>query len=364
MKSRKYLISLCLASFSALTAEEGSFFDKTGAVGFRITENTVHSATASNALTLGSNSSQWAVATGNYSITLPSPTTFRGKGVEWETSVRHTGLFRSNYLLSYSALGSEHIQSPAYSSSQSGGTVLSPGTPTLLQDFTVWDYSKNKLDSMRASWGGDFLIFNGFKNKYLENFALRFGLEAYQNQTRLVSGSNMYYDSLTIAKNPPFSGGGVDPVTRDRIDYREFFGSAVAGLNYAIALGNGRIDVGVEYFSSFYGDNRFDDHSRTLATIGSKLLPLNGHVKITSQGKIEGNRFQLGYLWNFNESLFVRFSGAVSSATHSTSHGLSTLDPMLFAVNFMAGNFISSVGTKTSARDTRSQIGIEFGFRY
>ncbi|TGK19393.1 hypothetical protein EHO61_07945 [Leptospira fluminis] len=217
---------------------------------------------------------------------------------------------------------------------------------------------------MRASWGGDFLIFNDSRNRFLENFALRFGLEAYQNQTRLVSSFSMSYDSLTIAKNPPIPSGGVDPVTRDRIDYREFFGSVLAGLNYAIVFGNSRIDVGAEYFSSFYGDNRFDDHTRTFAAIGSNYLPLGGHIKVVSQGKIEGNRFQLGYLWNFNESSFVRLSGVVSSATHSTTHGTATLDPFLYSINFLSGNFISNVGTKTSAKDTRSQIGIEFGFRY
>ncbi|EPG75243.1 hypothetical protein LEP1GSC058_1916 [Leptospira fainei serovar Hurstbridge str. BUT 6] len=365
----RYAIIIALVSFSAtLYAEEEADQKKLTSIGIRVTEVQVNSATAKNALNMQNSLMINSAIAGVNNIMIPSASNFRGKGLEWDSSVRHTPLIRSNYLLSYSTLTSgttilTDIDKYSYS-------IGYPPTTIKGQDFTVFDYSKNRLYTTRVNYGADFLIFHDSKNPFLENLSLRAGLEAYENNVTLSSKSNAYISSgtsgaITTVKN------GIDFTTPDKLIYRESYLNGTLGFNYSFTfLKINKIDFGVEYFKSIQSSADFKDKSFVILSSGNTSIPLPSLQQGIVKTDIRGNRFHLGYSFQVTEALFLRLSYSGAEAMHtvrnSTATNQSGLALALLSGNSAAflGSILHGLGPYPSSRDMRSQIGFEIGFKY
>ncbi|WP_238325531.1 hypothetical protein [Leptospira inadai] len=364
----KYAILIALASFSAtIQAEEEATNTRLTSIGIRMTDVQVNSATAKNALTMGNSFMINSAIGGVNAIAIPSISNFRGKGFEWDSSVRHTPLIRSNYLLSYANLtsGANSLTDiDKYSI-----TLTNPTSTIKGQDLTIYDYSKSTLVTSRVSYGADFLIFHDSKNRFLENFALRAGFEVYENDVILSSKSNVFMSSGTSGTITTVTNG-VD-FTPDKLTYRESYLNGLVGLNYSVSfLGRNKIDFGLEYFKNMQGAADFQEGSFVLLRIGNTSIPISTLRQGTAKTEIVGNRFHIGYSFQVTDAVFLRLSYAGTEATHTVrSSNVTNKDGVLVAAltgnaGAILGNMLHGYGPYPSSRDTRSQIGFEIGFKY
>ncbi|PJZ71533.1 hypothetical protein CH373_03345 [Leptospira perolatii] len=355
---------LLLALFAtSLSAQDSFLSGKKSSMSIRAIDLRIDSATAKNALSMGNGLFLNNRLSGVNDITFAPSMQFKGQGIEWETNIRHTRLFKSNYLLSYAALTSGEAPVPnTYDS-----TITFGGSPIVTHSDTAFIYSNNKLSTARISYSGDFYIFNQTKNPLLENLALRVGFESTGNFVKMISNRNIEngYDS--------FSGptSGIDFMTKKSIEYSESYGNALLGFNYSMTfLNKNKIDFGFEYFKSFASSAAYLEKTLSIFSVGGLVLPSTGKIDGMVKTEASGARYAFGYSYLLGESAYIRFSYMMSQAVHTVTSADIKSPPGVSL--FLSGDtttalFLltqSGLGPYPSSKDVRSQIGIEFGYKY
>ncbi|TGN02251.1 hypothetical protein [Leptospira dzoumogneensis] len=352
-----FLLSSSIYSKDADQTVEGYTLSK-----IRITNISVNSATANNAMSLINTRAINQINSGSNEFAKPSIANFQGQGIEWETDIRHSNFIRTNYFLSHANLhsGSNNLNDLATLNFQP-----SMGSPVNITDLSFKTYSNNKLITSRVAFLTDFFFFENSSNKYLENLAFRIGVEAYSNT---FSTSSKPYPYVGISNGAPYSG--IDAIDQEKIKLAETFGNGVIGLNYKLSLSPvSSFDFGFEYFKSFGNDSRYENQyiSMSITSFGTYLLiPAKATGLVKSE--LEGFRASLGYRYDISEIAFFRVSFGYQDSTQKVKEA----DVPTAGGSVLSGDFSQLLWTLASpplgpfpnSRDTRSQLGIEFGYKY
>ncbi len=287
----------------------------------------------------------------------PNISNFQGKGIEWETDIRHSNFIRTTYFLSHADLSS-------------GGNKLNDlstlsfqplmGSQVNITDLSFRTYSSNRLITSRVAFLTDFFFFEKSPNKYLENLAFRIGVEAYGNT---FSTSSKPYPYVGVSNGMPYSG--IDALNSEKIKFTETFGNAVIGFNYKLNVSpTSSFDFGFEYFKSFANDSKYENKFISVST--ALPIPISSKSDGLVKSELEGFRASLGYRYDINEITFLRISFAYQDSTQKVKKadiGSTNLGFVSDSTQLLAA-FASPMGPFPNSRDTRSQVGIEFGYKY
>ncbi|WP_125169480.1 hypothetical protein [Leptospira hartskeerlii] len=352
------LLSLLLLSTSLYSKDKDQTTEGYTISKIRITNISIHSATASNAMNIVNSRGLNQIGSDSKEIVKSSISNFQGQGLEWETDIRHSNFIRTNYFLSHASLSSGNnklndLSTLNYSAS---------GSPVSLNDLSFKTFSNNTLITSRIAFLTDFFFFENSSNKLLENLALRIGFETYGNT---FTASSKPYPYVGTSNGTPYSG--IDSTYLEKVKFSEVFGNAVIGLNYKFNLTPlSSLDFGLEYFQSFANDSRYENRSITLYISPSISFPGGSKIGGIVKSELEGFRTSLGYRYDFSEITFFRISFAYQESVQKIKE-TNLPDSSGFLSN-NALQFVSTVippmGPFPTARDTRSQIGIEFGYKY
>ncbi|TGK03482.1 hypothetical protein EHO58_13745 [Leptospira selangorensis] len=328
----------------------------------RITNISVNSATANNAMSLINTRAINQVNSGSNEFVKPNIANFQGQGIEWETDIRHSNFIKTNYFLSHANLhsGSNNLNDLATLNFQPY-----MGSPVSITDLSFRTYSNNKLITSRVAFLTDFFFFENSSNKYLENLAFRIGVEAYGNT---FSTSSKPYPYVGVSNGAPYSG--IDAINQEKIKFAETFGNAVLGMNYKLNLSPvSSFDFGFEYFKSFGNDSKYENQylSMSISSLGT-YLPIASKATGLVKSELEGFRTSLGYRYYINEISFFRVSFAYQDSTQKVkdadvpSSGNLIISSDISQLLFTLAS--PPMGPFPNSRDTRSQFGIEFGYKY
>lgn len=327
----------------------------------RITNASVNSATANNAMSLINIRAVNQVNSGSNEFVKPNISNFQGQGIEWETDIRHSNFIRTNYFLSHSNLysGSNQLNDLATLNYQPP-----MGSLVNILDLSFKTYSNNKLITSRIAFLTDFFFFENSSNKYLENLAFRIGIETYGNT---FSTTSKPYPYIGASNGAPYSG--IDAVNQEKIKLTETFGNAVIGFNYKLNLSQiSSFDFGFEYFKSFGNDSKYENKylSMSITSLGT-YFPFSSTASGIVKSELEGFRTSLGYKYYINEIAFFRVSFAYQDSMQKVKEADVPASTGVFSsdVSQLLWTFASPpLGPFPNSRDTRSQFGIEFGYKY
>ncbi|MGJ4789631.1 hypothetical protein [Leptospira koniambonensis] len=351
------LLCIFLLSSSAYSKDTDQTTEGYTVSKIRITNVSVDSATANNAMSLSNSRVINQMNTGSNEFVKPNISNFQGQGIEWETDIRHSNFIKTNYFMSYADLksGSNKLNDIMTLNSQS-----TMGFPVNITDLSFRTYSGSKLATSRVAFLTDFFFFENSPNKYLENLAFRIGVEAYGN---IFTTSSKPYPYVGVSSGMPYSG--IDALNHEKIKFTETFGNAVIGLNYKFNLSPASsFDFGFEYFKSFANDSKYENQYISVSIIS---IPIASKSSGLVKSELEGFRASLGYKYAINEISFFRISFAyqdsmqrVKEADVPSTGGLSISSD----VSQLLFSFAPPMGPFPNSRDTRSQIGLEFGYKY
>ncbi|MDF3821054.1 hypothetical protein P3G55_14170 [Leptospira sp. 96542] len=336
---------------------------------------TVDSATMKNGLTMQNGLILNRLTGGSVASSIPATNRFKGRGLEFGISKRHSGLLRSNFRLQFATLFSDSQLEGLYGTSSAtigtGSSAISLATGS----FGVYEYTSNRLQTANIGFSEDIYIFHDSNHKFTEGFSIRLGGELYGNEIKSKSPYN-YGISSTTFNGTTTAGFYSDGLTIDRITHNELFANAIIGLGYEVDFDEKhKVSVGFEYLKSLESMGKYENKNDRLQTIplSTLAIPISTKVKGDVKTEMEGNRVQVGYQYSFNENLSLGIQYATSHATHrvveskvkeagnplSLLAGGSSLNVLPF---ILSGQ--ESFGPYPESKDIRSQISLALHYRY
>ncbi|TGL49467.1 hypothetical protein EHQ61_13560 [Leptospira wolffii] len=365
MKYLKFFpVCLFLMGFS-VHAEEVFFGEQKTKMRLAVTSLSVNSAAAKNALKL-ENSLMLNNALGStVDYYIPSISTFKGQTIDWDTGIRYSPFFRSNFLFSYSsAKAGSGSQSNIYDSSWSNS-----GTDYRDTELSTTVFSNNTLKTYRVGYSMDFFVFQKSESSFWKNLAIRAGVESFKTEVDLKSNYSNYGETY-IPGGVPEVYGGLDPLRSRKIKNQDVFYNFVTGVNYSETFREKhRVDLGIEVFKSFSHEGLVEVQGLTTlgSPYGTSIYPYGYTAKTKSD--LLGARLQLGYTYDISQSVSFGLYGMYSYANNTVKSTNLSLIPDFYALT--SGNMMAFLASAAGASgpfpksvDIRSQIGIQFLFRY
>ncbi|WP_411822197.1 hypothetical protein [Leptospira sp. 'Mane'] len=372
MKKTFFLLVVGLTFINSISAQD----EKPTKMYFRISQNTVDSATMKNALSIGNGLIFNRYVGGTTAHSLPLTTNYTGKGAEFGVFVKHGGLLQTSAGLSFATLFSGTQQSLDYSKSSitlgSGSSASTINT----ESASISEYTSNRLQTAKIDVIENIHFLHDSTNPFLKGIGLRAGFEFYGNEAR--STSPYYYGtasatsgSTTLTQNF-FSATSVE-----KIKYNEVFLNGVIGLKYTIPIGEKhKIDLGIDYLKSAANRGKYTSTTESLlsfpSSTGTTVFPIPITTKLTGDVKTElvGNRFTIGYSYDATENISFRFSFQSLHSTHKVVDS-KVKEPGNILTLFNSGSNIlpfllgsqPGFGPFPTNKDVRTQFGVEVSYK-
>lgn len=334
---------------------------------FRINQGTISSATALNALKMDDTSYTNRVMSRRMIFISPKAGEFKGQSFDFGFGIRHSWLFKSNWLFSFGNYADTSSSSLYF---ENGLKYISSGPyPSNYYGYTYlyeYPFTANTLQTGRISYAAEFFPWAKSGGK-LSKFGFRFGPELYVNEVRMKS-------DYLLNSNP----SAFDFMNSREIKNNEGFGNLFIGMNYSYEINQkNKIDFGLEVFKSVAATGTYRDVGFTYVysvyQASSVNFPYKGPGSGTFSTDLTGARLNLGYMYQWFERTGVRISGGYWYAVHDITKSniktnssladgivsLITSNPLGFLFSNMSG-----MSPNPSSTDKRVQIGLEVVFRF
>lgn len=339
---------------------------------FRVTHNSISSASAENALKFDNSFIPNRAIGGTIGKTQPNMGNFVGTGYEFGFGVRHNWLFRSNWFIQGATLYDSNTTTTSISRTNfTSSTIFSDGNLNVnSSNFALTNYdNRNRLITMKIGYTPEFFPWNG-SSEILSKLSLKFGPELFRNEVDLSSKSviSAFQSTITaqsgtnrLALNS--TGGEIDYSIRNKISTDETFLNGMIGVNYPYDFGNKRIELGVDYFKSIDSFGSYKNSSVFLV------------VPLTSKGNfnvdLEGYRINSAFKWQIWENIGFRLGYNLTKSTYTVSEQSIKPSSTEALGNLLVGNFLGAVvgrlpalGDSPSSIDTRHQLSLDFFLRF
>ncbi len=338
----------------------------------------VDSATQANAMKVNNTFYLNRILGGRAALSKDSPGQFTGMGTDYGFGVRHGKLFKSNWLFSFANLKDTSSTVVDFDSTAFSSSTFAFGASAVSQ----YNYTSNTLKTARISYLAEFFPWNS-ANALLAKLGFRFGPELYANGLKMFSSNNVYAQSGFVSTRSstsssfttvPFSGGGVDFIEQNKKTYDEYFANAVIGVSYAVDFRKSRFDFSADYFRSLASSGSYLSKYNVLIPLSSNAsFPSSVIESGTFTTNLTGFRFQSGFKYQFFEHFGIRLSAGFTTATHSVAgskfkDGSGTSLGSLLSGGLNVNTILLATqpgfGPNPSSTDRRTQLGIEFFFRF
>ncbi|PJZ46105.1 hypothetical protein [Leptospira brenneri] len=368
---KKIILFFLILANSVLFAEE----KKEAAAYLRGVDLTVDSATLKNGLTIQNSLIFNRLIGGTTSFGVPATNKFRGKGIEFGTNTRHSGLLGTDFSVSFATLFADSNYSGDYNSSTmrigSGSSAMNFAS----ESFIASEFTSNRLQTANIKVAENIYLLHDSSNKFLQGLALRVGGEIYGNEVKSTSPYYFSNSASTSGGTTLFSSGfGASSI--EKLTYNEAYLNAILGLGYNLKIAEGHnISLGYEYLKSVANSGNYENKISSLLVLTPTIaFPFENKIKGKVDSELVGNRFTIGYRFNITEDVSFGINYAHTEATHRVvdskvkepgniltllSSGSGSINPIPFILGSQPG-----FGPFPENKDIRRQIGIEIVFKF